>query len=244
VGAQGTWALVGSVFFSGPSSATDSPGGDYADNVDTALELDVPVRLGTSGVLSFRHICITEATYDFGYVEISADAGQTWNVLAAYDMNDHAGWTTASPATVTSCRSRCRSWLRQPGGARPLPPGDRWRRNGGWLVHRQRQHPVERDRVPEIPAFVNALHANEPNPFNPSTTIRYSLAAPGRVDLRIHDLRGRVVRTLVAAERPAGGHMELWDGRDDAGRRVASGVYFYRIETGAFVQARKMLLLK
>jgi flagellar hook assembly protein FlgD len=98
--------------------------------------------------------------------------------------------------------------------------------------------------VPEIPGFVNALHANEPNPFNPSTTIRYGLASPGRVDLRIHDLRGRVVRTLVAAVRPAGWHLELWDGRDDAGRRVASGVYFYRIEAGAFVQARKMLLLK
>jgi len=92
--------------------------------------------------------------------------------------------------------------------------------------------------------FVNALNACVPNPFNPSTTIAFSVSERGRVDLHVYDVSGRRVRALVEREVPAGNHTSLWDGRDDAGRAVASGVYFYRIVAGSFVASQKMVLLK
>ena len=98
--------------------------------------------------------------------------------------------------------------------------------------------------VGDGPGMATALHPNHPNPFNPSTTIRYELAAAGDVRLRVFDAAGRLVRTLVDAREGAGAHDVVFDGRDDAGRPMASGVYFYRLDAGSATQTRKMVLLK
>lgn len=89
-----------------------------------------------------------------------------------------------------------------------------------------------------------ALHQNYPNPFNPNTSIRYELPADRKVELTIYNLLGQKVRTLVRGPQPAGEHTVEWNGKNDIGNSVASGVYIYRIETGEFVQARKMVLLR
>ena len=95
-----------------------------------------------------------------------------------------------------------------------------------------------------------ALHANMPNPFNPETTLRFDLPARVGVELAVYDVLGQKVRTLVAGEMPPGTHRIAWDGRDDAGRAMASGMYLYRLQTeagngaGGFTQVRRMLLLK
>jgi N-acetylneuraminic acid mutarotase len=94
------------------------------------------------------------------------------------------------------------------------------------------------------PAAGTLLAQNSPNPFNPSTTIRYELEAPGRVVLRVYDARGRVVRTLVDATHESGPHAVVWDGRDDGGVRSASGVYFYRLDAGGAVLSKKMVLVE
>ena len=86
---------------------------------------------------------------------------------------------------------------------------------------------------------------NFPNPFNPSTVIEYSVPAPGSfVRLAVYDLTGRRVRTLVSGHKAPGRHLAIWYGRDDAGRELASGVYFYRIEIGDYEARRKMVMLK
>jgi hypothetical protein len=89
-----------------------------------------------------------------------------------------------------------------------------------------------------------ALEQNVPNPFNPSTTIAFTLRQAAAVRLDIFDASGRHVRTLVAERRDAGGYEAQWDGRDDAGCRVASGVYLYRLRAGDVTLTRKMVLLK
>ena len=102
---------------------------------------------------------------------------------------------------------------------------------------------VTGDDDPEIPlSFV--LHQNVPNPFNPSTTIRFGIDVAGRVTLRIYDVAGRLVKELVNDYRAADRYEEVWDGRDNRGNPVASGVYFYSLETGRFEKTRKMLLLR
>jgi M6 family metalloprotease-like protein len=90
----------------------------------------------------------------------------------------------------------------------------------------------------------NALLPAYPNPFNPETTIRYELAGRTHVSLRVYDVSGAVVRTLVDESKPAGSYSLTWNGRDDHGSSVSSGVYFYRITAGSFSDVRKMTLLK
>jgi hypothetical protein len=89
------------------------------------------------------------------------------------------------------------------------------------------------------------LSQNFPNPFNPATTIRYGLPNPGRVTLRVYDLLGKLVVTMVDHEmKEAGYHAAVWDGRNAAGIAVASGIYFVRVQVGNFVQVRKMILVE
>jgi len=89
------------------------------------------------------------------------------------------------------------------------------------------------------------LHPNAPNPFNPTTRIRFDVpSSGGQVTLRIYDVRGRVVRTLVDAPQSPGEHTAAWNGRDDLGNTVGTGVYFYRLVAGDFVATKKMVLLK
>lgn len=88
------------------------------------------------------------------------------------------------------------------------------------------------------------LTQNYPNPFNPTTRIAFGLKESASVALGIYDAAGRLVRVLVAGSRPAGTYAEFWDGRDANGRAVASGVYFYRLVAGGFVETRDMLLLR
>ncbi len=88
------------------------------------------------------------------------------------------------------------------------------------------------------------LRPNYPNPFNPGTTIPFTLPSAGTVSLAVYDISGRVVRTLAAGTKAAGEHAASWDGRDEGGSPVASGVYFVRIEAGGESAARKILLLK
>lgn len=90
----------------------------------------------------------------------------------------------------------------------------------------------------------NALSGNYPNPFNPETTIRFSTAAKGPVSIDIYNVKGQLVRKLVDEEKSAGNYSIVFDGRDNNGRPVASGVYYYRMQAGKFTSTRKMILMK
>ncbi len=99
-----------------------------------------------------------------------------------------------------------------------------------------------------------SLSQNFPNPFNPTTTIRYTIPSTGRlsadggqptaVTLRVYNLFGQRVRTLIDTQKQAGSYRVCWDGKDDGGKPVASGVYLYRIKAGEYSQTRKMVILR
>ena len=90
-----------------------------------------------------------------------------------------------------------------------------------------------------------ALHQNFPNPFNPQTNIPYDLAESGNVVLRIYNLLGQEVRTLVSERQPAGRYKVQWTGTDDRGLSVSSGIYFYQVSVaGKFQDAKRLMLLK
>ena len=89
-----------------------------------------------------------------------------------------------------------------------------------------------------------ALRQNYPNPFNPETTIKFDLAESGQVELRIYNMVGQVVRTLVDENQAAGRYSIRWDGRDDRGLTVSSGIYFYSLRADKFRAVKKLMLLK
>ncbi len=99
------------------------------------------------------------------------------------------------------------------------------------------------DDQPSIPGEF-FIAQNYPNPFNPATNLSYGLAADSDVRIEVFNILGQNVRTLVDERQTAGYKSVIWDGQDDAGKRVASGVYFYTIEAGGFHESRKMLLVK
>ncbi|MBT7861960.1 MAG: T9SS type A sorting domain-containing protein [Gemmatimonadetes bacterium] len=109
--------------------------------------------------------------------------------------------------------------------------------------HRSQTIEVALSPIQALPN-ATALAQNYPNPFNPETSIRFDIATEANVTVRIFDITGQVVRTLVAGTLSAGSYTELWDGRSDSGIRVGSGVYFYELKAGAFNSLKKMTLVQ
>jgi hypothetical protein len=102
---------------------------------------------------------------------------------------------------------------------------------------------IEGEQELQIPEEF-ALYQNYPNPFNPTTTIKYDLKQTVNVELKIYNVLGQLVRTLVNETQEAGHKTALWDGLNDAGNRVATGIYIYRIHAADFVKSRKMIMMK
>ncbi len=114
----------------------------------------------------------------------------------------------------------------------------------GFLVVRLQQELasaiIENDELP----LAYALHPNYPNPFNPVTSIHYNLPYRAEVTLTVYDILGREVRTLLRGEQGPGYRSVIWDGTDNLGCPVSSGVYLYRLDTKDFSQTNKMILLR
>ena len=91
---------------------------------------------------------------------------------------------------------------------------------------------------------ISSLEGNYPNPFNPETTIAFSTKENGNISLDIYNIRGQKVRTLLNETKQAGKHTVVWNGKDDNGKNVASGVFFYRMKSGKFSSTKKMILMK
>ena len=89
-----------------------------------------------------------------------------------------------------------------------------------------------------------ALQDNYPNPFNPSTTIRYDIATSAFVDIVIYDITGREIARPISKHQNPGYHQTIWNGANQKGEMQSAGIYFYQIQTKEFVQTKKMLLLK
>ena len=89
-----------------------------------------------------------------------------------------------------------------------------------------------------------AIGDNYPNPFNPTTTINFALPEEANVTLEVYDTMGRRIATLMSSQLAAGRYETNWNGRNDAGASVASGVYLYRIKAGSFSETKTMLLMK
>jgi hypothetical protein len=139
-------------------------------------------------------------------------------------------------ANLSICRHQGDRWV-------PLP---RTGAPAGWIGGRTDRLGIFELRFIETPQSVikTEITGNYPNPFNPETTIRFTILAGGRTVLTVHDVRGRRVATLIDAEMPSGVHQVRWDGRNSQGHPVASGIYFCRLGVGGRSSSAKLVLLK
>jgi hypothetical protein len=104
--------------------------------------------------------------------------------------------------------------------------------------------PTGIDEPASAPVVASRLTGSWPNPFNPSTTVHFEIAKSGSATLRVYDVQGRLVRTLVDGPVTAGRHEIRWDGRSNAGRSMPSGVYLLEMAAGGYHGRHKMILAR
>lgn len=240
--------------------------GNYSDGADGVLEM-LPVSIGPGASLSFWHWLRAEndagnQAWDGALVEISLDDGASWNPLQP--IGGYPYQIIANPASPfppgypvwsgTLDWTQARFDLSAYAGQRIRL---RWRFGSdaavnyeGWYVDdlnlvTTTDEAAGVDQEAGLQPVRTGLLGVAPNPFNPRTSIKYAIApGEGTVHLSIHDATGRVVRTLVDGPVAVGRHEVIWDGRDDRGRVLSTGVYFARIRAKGVAQSEKLLLVK
>jgi subtilisin family serine protease len=169
---------------------------------------------------------------DFASLYYSLDLDSTWMPINTHIVGTSYPWAVPSVAAPSA---RIRVYLYDSEGVMGYDSSDLpFRITGTTAVD------VAEGGVPRV----HALFQNVPNPFNPTTWIKFELPSASRAQLEVFSVDGRRVRTLLDQPLPAGRYRLVWDGRNDQSRPVASGVYLYRIRAGSYVSSRRMLLLK
>jgi hypothetical protein len=168
-------------------------------------------------------------------IEYSFDAGKTWNLITSSTPNDSEYLWSPIPNTPSdSCLILITSKAENPISTL----------SDSFFTIKAETSGVREERKPENLPEKFVLHQNYPNPFNPSTKIEFSLSERARVRLEIYDITGRRVKKLLDQALSSGHWSIVWDGEDDKGTKVASGVYFYRLIASQFTQTRKMVIIK
>ncbi|MFQ5708483.1 MAG: FlgD immunoglobulin-like domain containing protein, partial [bacterium] len=240
---KGTWEVgtptIGpNSCFSEPNCAGTVVRGNYCEPVDTRLT-SPPFIVPTADknpTLRYWH-WFNLAAGDTGYVQIKVENGE-WKTIGEDTAKGTGGnaWTSPPPIALTPYADK----IVQIGFYLKSHPKGHWGEvSSGWYIDDVAIMPkpivVSVDETPQIDIpsqFV--LLRNYPNPFNPETTIRYQLPKSGHVKLEIYNTLGQKILTLVNQQQPAGNYQVTWDGRDNSGKQVASGIYLYQLKSGEF----------
>jgi hypothetical protein len=171
-----------------------------------------------------------------------------WDIYAQrVDASGNALWTPDGVAICTTAGDQRSPQLTADGAGGAIITWEDHRNDESYDVYAGRitvGGTIDVPFTPKAAVVVTGLSQNAPNPFNPLTRIKFTVAVSGEVSLRIYDIAGRVLRTVVDGWRDAGEYSEVWDGRADDGSVLPSGVYFYSLKTGEVVATHKMVLLK
>jgi len=248
------WDTTGTSWYSGAACYTDSPQGKYGDNQKNTFTLGRTVLLdGVAAELRFRARWDLEAAYDGVSVEVSADSGTTWTARAGNYTRPGSGIAGGKQVAGVPYYDRFRrewveevidlsAFLGRATTVRFRLESDQYERRDGMYIDdlrilSYRSLPLTAVEPPLTHTF--SLRQNFPNPFNPATVIGFDLAVGTSLRLVIMDILGRDLLTVIDGYRAAGSHRVAVHG---AG--LASGVYFYRLETPGGSIARRMVLLR
>jgi len=255
-GINNHWSITSVDSYQRIFSLTDSPPGGYENNTDSWAGIKETFDLidVENPQLSFWH------RYQFwsgdsGFVEINTDGGKSWERLSPAFVDSQREWTQAN-FSLDSYTGHTNVKFRFHLISDDTSTGD------GWYID-DVQVDFKPTSVEEEPASVPlqfSLGQNYPNPFNPTTVIQYTVGSPQmkavdgglwtadgplvHTTLRIFNVLGQLVRTLVNEEMMPGDYQIVWDGKDNRGKEVASGIYFYQLATENKKITKKMVLLK
>jgi hypothetical protein len=233
-----SWNTTNQYSYSPVNSFTDSPSGNYINKADNSMTLKNSLNVSAYNqlTLSFWHRYNTQATKDFCRVEVSSNGGTSWVQITSYSGNLNT--MTKVEADVTNYKSsnfKIRFRL----------ISDRSTVADGWYVDDIKiTGKTSGTQITNITGNNNlpgnySLLQNYPNPFNPVTTIKFDLPTDNFVTLKIYDMLGREVATLVDNKLSAGTHSLNWNAS-----QFSSGIYFYRLTAGDFKDVKRMILIK
>jgi phage terminase large subunit-like protein len=233
------WNITTAQFVSSPSSFTDSPTGNYGNNINTNMTLLAPVNISSSPVvfLSFWHRYATEAGYDFCYVEVSSNNGTSWQQAASYNGNMTA-WTQVTLDITAYANASTQLKLRFRLTSDQNTVADGWYIDDVKLTNYCGSLVGISGNEPVLPSTF-ALGQNYPNPFNPATIIKYQLPKASFVKISIYDVLGKNVAELVNDRKDAGYYQVEFNAS-----HLASGLYLYKIEADGYTDVKKMMLIK
>lgn len=234
---EGSWGLADNQSFSTTHSLTESPNGDYSNNLDiVAGFVSIDLTNYSDAGVSFWTKYNIENNYDYMYFEASIN-GVDWDQYAVF---------TGLLNTWTQFAFSLDQYLGEPSvQLRFRFYSDTYVEEDGMYID-DFEIIVEDIVNVDDPIVKFESISNYPNPFNPSTTILFNLSAESvlNTELAIYNLKGQHVKQLVSEQLPAGQHSVVWNGTDDAGIIVSSGIYFYKIQAGNYSQTKKMVLMK
>jgi hypothetical protein len=261
------WHVSTERYHSAPSSwkCGKSSAGTYANMTESVLALP-PLCLFDNSRLTFWHRLNAEAgaaypywALDAGVVELSQDKGATWKIIspAVIYPSRASPYNTIFLAPYQRCYSGAFDWKMEtfdlslyhgPALIRFHFASDEQYGFEGWYIDDvsvTTDIPTDADGY-ETPKArgANRLDPAYPNPFNPRTIIPFELAARAEVEMKIFDAAGRLVRTLVERVYEQGRHAAVWDGKDNRGAAVASGIYFCRFRTGVYTATTRLALVR
>ena len=232
----GSWSVHTDSYHSASHSFAYAP---YAANANGSLTLAAPINSSSSPVmfLTFWQRYDVENTYDFCNVEVSADNGTTWQSVAAY-TGTNLTWTQQSfnITNLTGGSSQVKVRFRLTSD--PSVQGQGWWVDDITLTDYCGTLTGVNHTQTGVP-MTFALNQNYPNPFNPTTTIKFQIPKQAFLTIKVYDILGKLVETLVNENKDAG----YYDINFDASN-LASGLYIYKIEAGTFNDTKKMILIK
>lgn len=251
------WGVSTTSYNSIPNSFTDSPNGIYENNATVVMTLRDSINL--SGVanpkLAFWTKFDFENDWDCGKVEISSDLGKTWVPVGGKYSNTAAGQGRQFPTNSPLYDGTQQNWVKEEIDLKAFAGkqikirfsllSDEYVQKDGWylddisIVTYDELTPIDREGT-AVP-FNFSLAQNYPNPFNPSTVISWQLAAGSYVTLKVFDVLGNEVETLVNEVQSAGNHIAQFN---TTNRKLASGVYFYQLRASELTETKKMILLR
>ncbi len=212
---------------------------NYGANANIAAYLPA-VKGNGNPRLSFWTICRTEAGKDFGKVEVSKNRGKSWTEVLSLDESAHAEWAAGTNIWFQK-NVDLSAYATDTIFVRFRLTSDGATSKFGWLIDDVTLNPLATGVAEEVSLLPTeySLGQNYPNPFNPSTKISYAIKEQGFVSLKVYDMLGKEVRTLVNSIHDAG-----YYGIDLNGSTLSSGVYFYQLRAGSFVDTKKFILMK
>ncbi len=245
--------------YNSTNSLNDSPGTVYDNDTNTASEAIMSLNLSTvmSGELEFRAKWDIENTWDACFFEVSTNGGGNWTPVATQYTNSTSGQGAQVPSGMPCFDDSKANWVLNTVDLAPyIGQSDvrfRFRlisdgsiQKAGFFVDDFQVTIIrEQETSPAPSASVLAAGLSAyPNPFNPQTTVKFTNPSAGNVNVGVYDIHGRLIRTLVSDVMVAGEHSIVWDGHDEFGAQVASGVYFARMDAGSAQATRKLMMVK